>query len=83
MIGLLLLLVVSSALAVVYGADRARRLFVVTQRLERVLAEFEVEWGQLQLEQTTWAEHGRIERLGRERLHMTLPPREAVVYLKP
>ncbi|MCX8126648.1 MAG: argininosuccinate synthase, partial [Dehalococcoidia bacterium] len=33
---------------------------------------YEVEWGQLQLEQNTWAEHGRIERLARTRLGMVL-----------
>jgi cell division protein FtsL len=33
----------------------------------------EVEWGQLQLEQSTWAGHARIEKAARERLRMITP----------
>jgi len=58
-------------------------LFVKIQRLERQLEANEIEWGQLQLEQTTWAEHNRIERLARRRLGLVLPQRGAIVYLKP
>ena len=77
----LVFLVTISALAVVYTKYRNRVLFVKIQRLERQLEAYEIEWGQLQLEQTTWAEHNRIERLAR-RLGLVLPQRDAIVYLK-
>jgi cell division protein FtsL len=79
----LLLIVVASALGVVYTKYRTRMLFVEVQRLEQELDAYEVEWGQLQLEQNTWAEHSRIERLARSRLEMVLPQRQSIVYIKP
>jgi cell division protein FtsL len=41
-----------------------------------------VEWGQLQLEQGTWATHSRVERIARKKLHMVNPKMEAVVIVK-
>jgi cell division protein FtsL len=79
----LLMVMVISALAVVYTKYRSRMLFAEIQRLEQELDLYELEWGQLQLEQNTWAEHSRIERLARTRLGMTLPDRHSIIYLKP
>ncbi|MDF9391290.1 MULTISPECIES: cell division protein FtsL [Methylococcus] len=80
---LLSVVAVCSALAVVYAKYRTRMLFAEVQRLELVLDQYEVELGQLQLEQNTWAEHGRIEHLARTRLGMILPGRESIIYIKP
>lgn len=74
-------LLIASALGVVYAKYRSRMLFVETQRLEQELEAYDVELGQLQLEQNTWAEHSRIERLARTKLHMLLPARESVIYI--
>lgn len=73
-----------SALAVVYSQHRSRALFVELQRLEKEQAELDTQWGRLELEQSTWATHGRIERLARERLDMRLPDfeREEIVVLQ-
>lgn len=79
----LLMVVVLSALGVVYTKYRSRMLFAEIQRLEQELDVYEMEWGQLQLEQNTWAEHSRIERLARSRLGMTLPQRTSIIYIKP
>jgi len=65
--------VLLSALAVVDAQHRSRALFVELQALEAEAAELETEWGRLQLEQSTWATHGRIERIAREELDMRLP----------
>jgi cell division protein FtsL len=35
--------------------------------------DLDIEWGQLQLEQSTWATHGRVERLAHDELHMVIP----------
>ncbi len=43
------------------------------------MRELEVEWGQLQLEQSTWAAHARIEKIARERLGMKVPAPGQVV----
>ncbi|MDX1529789.1 MAG: cell division protein FtsL, partial [Gammaproteobacteria bacterium] len=44
------------------------------QSLERERDALEVEWGKLQLEQSTWATHERIESLARKRLELRVPP---------
>ena len=79
---LLLVLVavaVASALGVVYTKYRTRMLFAEVQRLQQN----DEELGRLQLEQNTWAEHSRIERMARSRLGMVLPGRDSIVYIKP
>jgi cell division protein FtsL len=69
----LLALAVCSALGVVAAQHQARKLFSQLER-EQVRAQgLEVEWGQLQLEQSTWAAHARIEKIARERLGMRPP----------
>jgi cell division protein FtsL len=42
----------------------------------------DVEWGQLQLEQSTWANHSRVEKIAREKLQMKTPPAAQVVSLE-
>jgi len=37
-----------------------------------------VEWGQLQLEASTWATHARVERLASRALGMRVPPASRV-----
>lgn len=69
----LTLAITVSALGVVYSQHRSRGLFVELQQLERERAALDTEWGRLELEQSTWATQGRIERIARERLDMRLP----------
>jgi len=78
----LLAAVVASAMAVVESKHRSRSLFVELQELERERDALNVEWGRLRLEQGTWATHGRVERLARERLDMREPPPGEVVVLR-
>ncbi len=75
--------VFSSALGVVYTQHQARKSFVELQALQGVRDELNIEWGRLQLEQSTWATHGRIEVMAREKLDMMIPPPAAVVLVKP
>ena len=77
-----MLLVIISALGVVYTKFQARKLFLEIKKLESELNTREIEWGQLQLEQTTLQEHNQIERLARERLNLRYPKRNKIVYLK-
>lgn len=80
---LLVVAVVASAVAVVYAKHQSRKLFVAVQGLEAERDEMNIEWGQLQLEQSTWATHGRVEELAREQLKMTTPVQDAVVIVWP
>ena len=70
--------VLISALAVVSTNHRARKLVTEFERESERMRSLEVEWGQLQLEQSTWATHARIEQIARDRLGMH-PPRPGQV----
>lgn len=76
------LAVIGSALGVVYAKYESRKLFVELQKLQDKRDAMNVEWGQLQLEQSTWATHGRIEQVARNKLGMVNPSQETVVIIK-
>ena len=46
------------------------------------MRDLEVEWGQLQLEQSTWAAHARVEKIARDKLGMKPPQPSRVVSLE-
>lgn len=73
----------ASALGVVVCRHEARRAFVELQRLEGERDAMNEEWGRLQLEQATWATHGRIEELARTRLGMRRPEGNALIVVTP
>ncbi len=70
---LLLLLAIASALGVVTTQHQARKLFVELQKEKDQAQQMEVEWGQLQLEQSTWAMPVRVEKVAASRLQMQQP----------
>jgi cell division protein FtsL len=65
--------VLVSALGVVYGKQEARNSFNELQKLTTQRDDLDIEWGQLQLEQSTWATHGRVERFAHDELGMVTP----------
>jgi cell division protein FtsL len=73
----------ASAIMLVYSKHLSRKLFVDLQQLKREVGELNTEWGQLQLEQSAWSDHGRIERVARDRLSMVMPAPDEVVFVKP
>lgn len=82
-IGLLGFTVFISALGVVYNKHQSRQLFTKLQGLQQEIESLQVEWGQLLLEQGTWASDARVERVAREHLRMMLPePNEVMVIME-
>jgi cell division protein FtsL len=69
----LLLLVTACALGLVTAQHQARKLFADMEQEQDRAKQLDVEWGQLQLEQSTWAMHARVEKIARERLRMSVP----------
>jgi len=65
--------VVVSAMALVYTRHESRKLFIELEQLTTNRDELNIEWGQLQIEQSTWATHARIERVATEDLALTRP----------
>jgi cell division protein FtsL len=72
-----------SALATVYVQHYRRMQYVELRKLERERDDMQVEWGQLKLEQSTWATHERIERLAVDKLDLYTPPASEIVLVKP
>ena len=69
----LLALLIGCALALVTSQHHARKLYVELQKEQEAAQRFEVEWGQLQLEQSTWAMHARVEKIAANALAMRVP----------
>jgi len=82
-IGVLLAAVLSTAVGVVFSTHQGRKLFVQLQTLKAEQDELDMEWGRLQLEQSTLGSHGRIETLARERLQMRHPTTGSAVMVQP
>jgi len=80
---LLIGFVVASALAVVYAKHQNRKLYTQLTSLQKQRDNMNVEWGRLQLELSTWATHGRIEKVARQQLHMRNVDYNQVVIIKP
>lgn len=75
------LVMLATALGVVWTRHESRVLFVELQELNGERDELNIEWGRLQLEQATWAEASRIERLARDELNMQTPAQDDVVVI--
>lgn len=73
------LLVVLSAVSVIYSTYQTRKLVAEFQQLQNLRNDMEVEWGQLLLEQSTWGSFNRVERLASERLKMVVPEPNQIV----
>lgn len=70
---ILALILIGCALGVVSSQHKARKLFVELQKEQELTTRLDVEWGQLQLEQSTWATHARIEKIAGTTLQMRVP----------
>jgi len=81
-LGLMIVVMLGTAVAVVFARHESRKLFVELQQLEKERDELNVEWGRLQLEQGAWSSHGRVEQIAREKLSMRIPsPADTVIYV--
>jgi cell division protein FtsL len=80
-VGVLVLaaLVVGSGIWIVSVEHRSRQLFIEAERLNRELDQIQIDWGRLQIEQSTYAQHSRIESLARQRLRLTEPADDQLV----
>ena len=70
---ILLAVLVVCALSVVTSQHKARKLYVELQQEEELAKQHDVEWGKLQLEQSTWAMLSHIEKVATQHLNMRVP----------
>jgi cell division protein FtsL len=72
-----------SAAAAVYLKHRSREMFVELERLGTRRDNLDIEWGQLQLEQSAWSTHAFVERVASAKLHMAMPPPKEIEIIAP
>ena len=72
-----------SAAGAIYCKHRARELFVQLERLNGQRDNLQIEWGQLQLEQSAWSTHAFVERVASTKLHMAMPPPKEIEIIAP
>jgi cell division protein FtsL len=65
--------VVASGVSIVNVEHRSRQLFMQAEALNREADQLQIDWGRLQIEQSTQATHSRIESIARSRLQLTEP----------
>jgi len=74
----LALVLVMCALAVIQAQHRSRTYFVELERLKKEARVLDEQWGQLQLEQSTWANPARVDTVARTRLGLVAPAHDRV-----
>lgn len=72
-----------SAAGAIYCKHRAREMFVELERLSARRDNLEIEWGQLQLEQSAWSTQAFVERVATAKLHMAMPPPKEIEIVAP
>jgi len=75
-------LVLMSAIGVVYSRHESRKLFVALQEQQELRDNMNVEWGKLQIEQSTWATYSRVASKATTQLGMIVPKTENVRIIK-
>lgn len=67
---LLAALLVGCALSLVNAQYQARNLFIALEKLERQASQLDIDFAQLQLDQSTLGKNARIEQIARTELNM-------------
>ena len=80
---ILTIALVACALAVVNAQYQARRLFIELERAQSAARQLDIEWSQLQLDQSTLGKHARIEANARRDLNMVPVTPARTQYLTP
>ena len=78
-IAILLFAVMLSAVAIVYVTDLNRHQFSDLQDLQLAKNDLNTQYGQLLLEQNTWAAPARVQQIAEQHLNMYLPEPQSVV----
>jgi cell division protein FtsL len=70
---ILFLVLIMVSLGVVTSQHKARKLYFELEQQLDMRKKYDTQFGQLQLEQSTWAMHSRIEELATKKLNMQVP----------
>ncbi|MEK8088912.1 cell division protein FtsL [Thermithiobacillus plumbiphilus] len=75
-------LILVSLIGLVAVRQTSRDLFINLQSAQHQRFKMETQWGQLQLEQSTLAAHGRIDEIARDKLQMRMPPVNGILVVR-
>jgi cell division protein FtsL len=78
---LLVAIMLSSALAVIYVKHESRVLFAELRTVQKMQDQEIIDWGRLQLQNSTLATHSNVESRARKTLLMKLPVSVELVHL--
>jgi cell division protein FtsL len=82
-VAILWIAVLLSSAGAVYCKFRARQLFIELEQLSAQRDNLDIQWGQLQLEQSAWSTHAFVESVAGKKLHMTMPAPKDIVIVQP
>ena len=77
----LTIMLVLCALSEVKAQYQHRQLFIELERAQAQARQLDIEWSQLQLDQSTLGKHARIEAIARRDLHMMPVTQASTQYL--
>ena len=80
---ILFAVLIISALSLVASQHKSRKLYFELQQQQEAAKLYETEWSQLQLEQSTWAMHSRLEQVATDLLHMHVPDTKHIQIVSP
>lgn len=80
---ILFAVLIATALGTVTSQHKARKLYIELQQHQENARQYDIEWGQLQLEQSTWAMHARIEQIAKGHLQMQVPDAAHIQMVQP
>ena len=82
-VAILWIAVLLSSAGAVYCTFRARQLFIALEQLSAERDNLDIQWGQLQLEQSAWSTHAFVESVAGRKLHMIMPAPKDIVIVQP
>jgi cell division protein FtsL len=83
LVPVLWLTALGSAAGAVWCKHRTRELFMQLQQLSEQRDNLDIEWGQLQLEQSAWSQQAFVENVASNRLHLATPPAQQIKIVAP
>jgi cell division protein FtsL len=83
LVPLLWVFALASAAGTIYAQHRARELFIELERLNARRDNLEIEWGQLQLEASSWSTHAFVESVASTKLRMAPPQPRSIEVVVP
>ncbi|MFZ6691245.1 cell division protein FtsL [Undibacterium sp. SXout20W] len=78
----LALLLIACALSLINAQYQARHLFIELESEQSLSKQYELQWTQLKLDQSTYGKHARIEETATRELGMIVVTPERTQYLK-